>query len=390
MNLIRRIVAAILVLLVAAVFVFSFGFYFGDAWFPGHYPSIFVGMYAHLWLPATVVLAVICLVWVLKRRTKPAKLAIVLSLAALVCSAMGTVQMVSAMNEVGKSADFLACYFLRDTSSVKTMDATYGYGVDGPLGLTVYYTEDYAPNAPTQKPVILYTHGGGWIIGNRFERDYDCKVLAQEGFVVVSWDYDLSTWERHLWDVVENEAIDAITWVRDNAYTFGASTERFYMIGDSAGGHLTLDVSYKINSGLYYAADGTALPAVDAVCCNYPVVSPTTFWEFDGTFLWGDGRPMVEKYIGGTPEERQEAILAIEPSLYVSESTPPTLILVPGSDSLVPAQTSYDLVSMLTDRGLTAAAVSVPHANHAFDYVPNNLGDQAYLTYVLYWCNKYQ
>lgn len=390
MNLTRRIVTAVLVLLASAALVFSLGFFAGDAWFPGHYPSIVVGMYPHIWLPVVLALAVACIVWAVKCFSKHAAFAAVLAAFAFILAAVGTAQMVAAMNEGGKSVDFIASYLLRDTSSVQTFDAEYGQGVDGPLKLTVFHTENDSADAPTNKPVLLYSHGGGWVTGDRFQREYDCKVLALEGYVVVSWDYDLSNGQRHLWDVVENEAIAAITWIRDNISGFGGSTERFYMIGDSAGGQLTLDVSYKINAGVCHAADGTALPTVDAVCCNYPVASVTSFWEYDGTFLWGGGRSMVERYIGGTPKERQNAILSIEPSFYVSESTPPTLILVPGSDSLVPPQASFDLVTQLTEQGLTAAAVSVPHANHAFDYVAGNLGDQAYLTYVTYWCDKYQ
>ena len=161
------------------------------------------------------------------------------------------------------------------------------------------------------------------------------------------------------------------------------------MIGDSAGGHLTLEVSYKINAGIYRAKDGSALPTVDAVCCNYPVASPTAFWDYDGVFFMSRGKTMVESYMGGTPDEKAAEIASIEPYLYITEAAPPTVLIVPEGDTLVPPEASYVFVDRLNEAGGTGAVVRVPHANHAYDYYPGNVGDQAFLTYVVGWFARY-
>ena len=389
MKFIRRTVAAILVILAAATLVMSLAFFIGDKYFLGGICSVAVSMCAQYWIPALVVFLTVCVVWAIVRKTKAACFALIMTAVALVVSGIGVFQMVEAINSVGASVDFLKSFSLYDTSSVKTEDFEYMQGVTGPLKLTVFYTDGDAAEAPSAKPVILYTHGGGWMRGSRFERSYDCKVLALAGYVVVSWDYDLSDSEVHLWDTVESEAIEAITWVRDNVAAYGGSTEHFFMIGDSAGGHLTLEVSNKINAGMYRAKDGSELPVVDAICCNYPVASPSAFWDFDGIFLGARGQVMVESYMGGTPDEKAAEIATIEPVLYASESAPPTVLIVPEGDTLVPPQASYYYVDQLKEIGATAAVVSVPHANHAYDYLPGSVGDQAFLTYVVGWFARY-
>lgn len=385
MGLIKRVLAIFLAFLAFVALVLSLCFMFGDRFVPGHVPSLMLSAYPHYWVMTVAVLIVICVVWVIRKRSALSAAVLGMSAIALIVSAIAIYQMIDTCNKNGANVDFFASFTPWDVSGIQTADAEYTQGKDGPLSLTVFYNDD----GKQDKPVIFYTHGGGWISGNRFERDFDCKVLALLGFVSVSWDYDLSDAENHLWDRVEYQGLEALTWVRDNVGAFGGSTERFYMMGDSAGGQLTLDVAYKISAGLEKGTDGGPLPEIDAVCCNYPVASPVAFWEYDGRLINAYGRPMVEKYIGGTPAEEPLRSAAIEPSLYATSDAPPTFMMVAAEDSLVPSQAAFDLADTLAEKGVEARVVSVPHANHIFDIVDGSIGDQAYVYFILNWCNAH-
>lgn len=386
-GLVRTIAAVFLTFLGFVALVLALTFFFGDEYVPGHVPSLVLSTYPHYWVMTVVMLIIVCIVWVILRRTTLSKVVLTMAIVALAVSGVGIYQMVKALNEAGGNVDFFAVFSPWDVTPVSTDDFEYMQGKSGPLSLTVYH---YDEDGKTDKPVIFYTHGGGWVSGNRFERDFDCKVLALLGYVVVSWDYDLSDWETHLWDTVEPEAVQALTWVRDNIGAFGASTDRFYMIGDSAGGQITLDVAYKLNGGFDTGADGNPLPEIDAICCNYPVASPTAFWEYHGTLINTDGASMVERYIGGTPAEHDMRAAAIEPSNFITSSAPPTFIMVPGADSLVPGQASYDLAEKLTANGIENSVVTVPHANHGFDISVGSIGDQGYVTFIVHWIEAHQ
>ena len=386
MGLIKRLLVLVLAFLGFVALVLSLLFMFGDRFVPGHIPSLMLSAYPHYWMMSLAVLLVICIVWLVLRGTTAAKVVFAMVAVSFAVSGVAIYQMIDVCNKAGAKVDFFASFNPWDVSEVQSSDAIYAQGMNGDLALSVFYLED----GKTDKPVVFYTHGGGWVIGNRFEREFDCKVLALLGYVTVSWDYDLSDYENHLWDKVEYQELEALTWVRDNVAAFGGTTDRFYMMGDSAGGQLTLDVAYKVSSGLVAGSDGAPLPEIDAVCCDYPVASPTAFWDYNGTLSDSNGRSMVERYIGGTPEEQPMRAAAIEPSYYITSDAPPTFMMVAAEDSLVPSAAALTLAEQLKAAGVEAEVVSVPHANHLFDLVDGSIGDQAYVYFLVHWVETHQ
>lgn len=386
MGLIRRIIAIVLTFFGFVALVLSLTFMFGDRNVPGHIPSLMLSAYPHLWMMTLAFLFIICIVWLIWKRTTISKVVFAMTAVSLVVSGVAIYQMIDTCNKAGAKVDFFASFNPWDVSDVQSSDAVYTEGMNGPLSLSVFYLDD----GKTDKPVIFYTHGGGWCIGDRFEREFDCKVLALLGYVTVSWDYDLSDYEHHLWDKVEYQELQALTWVRDNVAAYGGTTDRFYMIGDSAGGQLTLDVAYKISAGLEKGTDGAPLPEIDAICCDYPVASPTAFWDYDGQLNQSNGRSMVERYIGGTPDEQPLRAAAIEPSNYVTSDAPPTFMMVAAEDSLVPSSAAFALADQLQANGVEAEVVSVPHANHLFDIADGSIGDQAYIAFIVNWAEAHQ
>jgi acetyl esterase len=100
----------------------------------------------------------------------------------------------------------------------------------------------YQPQGAGVKPVLVYLHGGGWVIGTLDSYDATCRELAQgAGCVVVSVDYRLAP--EHRYPAAPEDCYAAVQWVAANAASLGADAKRLAVGGDSAGGNLSAVVS---------------------------------------------------------------------------------------------------------------------------------------------------
>ncbi|MGZ8764114.1 MAG: alpha/beta hydrolase [Acidimicrobiia bacterium] len=95
----------------------------------------------------------------------------------------------------------------------------------------------YGPAAETPLPVLVWYHGGGWVIGSLETHDGICRELVDAaGCIVVSVDYRLAP--EHRFPAGLDDAYAAACWVSDHASEIGADPSRVAVGGDSAGGHL--------------------------------------------------------------------------------------------------------------------------------------------------------
>ena len=98
------------------------------------------------------------------------------------------------------------------------------------------------PDSDTDVPVVMWFHGGGWVLGNLVDSDPLCTLIAAEvGAVVVSVDYRLAP--EHRAPVAALDCVDATTWVHVNGDVLRADTSRMAVAGDSAGGNLAAVVA---------------------------------------------------------------------------------------------------------------------------------------------------
>ncbi|MBQ6380769.1 MAG: alpha/beta hydrolase [Clostridia bacterium] len=280
------------------------------------------------------------------------------------------------VNQQGEHISFAKIFTVNDFSNVREEVASYQDKSGKEPALSVFYMND----TDNKKPVIFYTHGGGWVTGTRYDRLDTTKTLVQNGFVVVCPEYDLCDEQTHLYATCEKQLLEAVKWCEKNVSKFGGDMRRFCMVGDSAGGNLALELAYKINGGVY---QGYA--RVKAVSVIYPVTSIRAFYENDNLLTSATGKKMALSYMGATPQEEPKRYESLNPQKYIGKNTPPTLIVTGKMDSSVPNDATYEFAKDLVDAKVQTQVIEVPFANHVGDRQATNFMGQTYINNTVAW-----
>ena len=110
------------------------------------------------------------------------------------------------------------------------------------------YTPKELRQAGGLAPVLVFLHGGGWVIGDLDSHDVVCRQLAHDGqLIVISIDYRLAP--EHKFPAAVDDAIAATQWISDHAKSLGIDASRLTVGGDSAGGNLAAVVAIAARDG---------------------------------------------------------------------------------------------------------------------------------------------
>lgn len=159
----------------------------------------------------------------------------------------------------------------------------------------------------SNKPVLVYFHGGGFFERDELVMDNVCKLLAEKAeAVVVAVEYRLAP--EHKYAEGLNDCFDSVQYVHENSEEFGANTGRIGLVGDSVGGNLALGVYHLSREKLWNI-------------CYMSLLCPL----LDLSDVSGGARKM-EQYQPGPDKElvRQELVtmrdsLSFIQSLYVTD-----------------------------------------------------------------------
>jgi acetyl esterase len=103
----------------------------------------------------------------------------------------------------------------------------------------------FTPAGQGPLPLVVYFHGGGWVIGSPATHTKLCAELAEgAGAVVVSVHYRLAP--EHTPPAQLDDCVAAVRWAVDHAAELNADGSRFALAGDSAGGNLAACAALRL------------------------------------------------------------------------------------------------------------------------------------------------
>jgi len=219
-------------------------------------------------------------------------------------------------------------------------------GTQGVISLRIYTPFGVGPFN-----VIVFIHGGGWVLGNLNSHDALCRQLCEKSeSLVIAIDYRLAP--EHPYPEPLVDCYDAVKWIRNNCQTYNGNSQSIVIAGDSAGGNLSAAVALMLRDRGFNILKAQILiyPVLDY---NFTHASYTTYET--GYFLTTQNmRWFWEKYVGINPE----IVLYMAP-LYAKSlaGLPPTLIIAAQHDPLYDEGKAYA-------QALKKADVVVQHNNY--------------------------
>ncbi len=234
----------------------------------------------------------------------------------------------------------------------------------------------YHPREPTKSesgvlPVLVYFHGGGFVLGNIDSHDIIVRALAKiADCIVVSVDYRLAP--EHRFPAAVNDCLSAVDWVHQQAATFGADPARIAVGGDSAGGNLATVVALLVRDqgGPKLAAQLLIYPVTRLNCPH----EGSMVRNGEGYFLTTDAMVWFEQqYLGeaGDADHPQASpLLARDVSRL-----PPAFVLTAEFDPLHDQGEAY--AQRLSDAGVPCTYRRYDGAIHGFFGMPVAIGQRA-------------
>jgi len=247
----------------------------------------------------------------------------------------------------------------RSTALVEVTDVVIPGPPDHP-DLTVRVYHPRTASGPV--PALVWIHGGGYVIGTRYEEDrHSTEIAARLGVCVVSVEYRLAP--EHPFPAALEDCHAALRWV---GHGLGGRVDatRIAVGGASAGAGLA--------AGLVLAARDRGGPAVAFQLLVYPMLDDRTVLAPEpprGYRLWGprSNRFGWQSYLGASPGSADVSPYAAPARCDDLGGLPPAWLGVGTTDLFLDEDRTY--AERLREAGVPCELVVVDGAYHGFDNV---------------------
>ncbi|MFW1753401.1 alpha/beta hydrolase [Acinetobacter wanghuae] len=213
------------------------------------------------------------------------------------------------------------------------------------------------------RPTIVWIHGGGWISGSKEHGSGYYKMLAQQGYNVISVEYQMAP--EHIYPTQLQQIDQALAYITQHAADYHVDANALFLAGDSAGANMASHYAALLTTPNYAASEDfkvsiqqNQLKGLILHCGIYDLVS---FVESAPTEIklleWGILN-LVQAYTGERKDDH-EFLARISPSQHLSAHYPAVLISGGNKDFLTESQ-SYPFVEKLREYEIPVTSLFYP------------------------------
>lgn len=242
-----------------------------------------------------------------------------------------------------------------EDKSVTMFDVSYGSNAQQKMD--VYLPGD---RSTTSTKVMILIHGGGWNSGDKsdFNAYVDSLKRREPSYAIFNINYRLAS-APNLFPAQEQDVKAAVEFIYNKRSEYRIS-DKFVLVGASAGAHLALLQAYK------YSAPVTPKAIID-------FFGPTDLVEMFNNPPNQLVPSLLASVTGGTPTSMNTLYTQSSPINFVTAQSPPTIILHGGADIIVAPSQSLQLNVKLSTSGVTREYIVYPSEGHG--WIGANLSD---------------
>lgn len=232
-----------------------------------------------------------------------------------------------------------------------------------PLRMDLYF-----PDEESTRPVLVFVHGGAWIVGTKEEANERWlgllrAPLVARGFIVVSIEHRLSP--AHKWPAHVEDAACAVRYLRAHATEYGLDAGRIGAWGSSSGGHIVAMLGTAdegvLGSGEWAGHSSRVSSVVD-------LYGPADLTSDD----WPPQARATFPPVFTTSDPQSAILIQASPVTHVSAGDAAFLIFHGDEDTIVPLAQSQALNAALQGAGVQSELVVVANGGHGLEQAGMN------------------
>jgi len=227
--------------------------------------------------------------------------------------------------------------FSKDMPKVKQFVRNVSYH-DGPRNKQKML-DIIVPDIEGPLPVMIYIHGGAWMLFGKDIYTRTCKTFANNGCIVFNINYRLGP--KHTYPIPMLDVAEAVQWVCKHAAEYGGDPQNIFLAGDSAGAHLaSLYASALVDKelpGLIGLGELIPLHCIKGLILFYGAFDFDTLVRTDANHI----DVFVDSFLGSEPVIRERRVAHASPLRHVENGYPPSLIIAGEADVLYTESTAF-------------------------------------------------